>query len=443
MSLIIALNLFFATIFLVTRETKLRFRNKEIVLDYARVSILVLILLIISGIASISTVKNALMPQFNIVPWQILIIFFGSAYVCTSLDMSGVLKYFAYKLVLASKENGVRLYFNLVFLTAIMTIFTSNDIVTLTLTPIVAYIARYSGINPIPFLISIFFASNTWSMIFYIGNPTNVIVAQAYSLRFFEYAKYMLLPTLVAGIVSTLMFFLIYRKQIPQAVSLAQLEDPKEDIVNKYYSILNVVVFAIFFGFLAFGDLFNLELWKTILVFCGIYAVLNLIFSSSFASDSKDKFTANFSFFFETFKRVPWKILPLVLVFFVFVYIFNLYGLTRYVGNLINFKNQALGTVLMALITSFAANLMINQPMTILFANAMKVAGIENLKYAYALVIGSNLGGNITLMGALAGLMWSRILAYYGIKMDNKTFVKNTLPVVLVTIVASSLALLF
>ncbi len=442
MSVIIALNLFFATIFLVTRETKIKFYNREIILDYARVSILVLVLLILSGIAPISTVRNALMPQFNIVPWQILIIFFGSAYICTSLDMSGVLKYFAYRLVLASRENGVRLYFNLVFLAAVMTIFTSNDIVTLTLTPIVAYIAKYSGVNPIPFLISIFFASNTWSMLFYIGNPTNVIVAQAYSLKFFEYARHMFLPTLVAGVVSTLMFFLIYKKQIPQAVSLEQLKDPKEDIVNKYYSILNVLAFAVFFGFLAFGDLFNLELWKTILLFCGIYAVLNLIFSSSLANSSKGKFMANFSFFFESFKRVPWKILPLVLVFFVFVYVFNLYGLTKYVGNLINFKNQVLGTIFMALITSFAANLIINQPMTILFANAMKVTRIENLKYAYALVIGSNLGGNITLMGALAGLMWTRILAYYGIKMDNRNFVKNTFVVALATIITSSLALL-
>ncbi len=442
LTVIVALNLFFATIFLVTRETKIKIRNREIILDYATVSILVILLLVISGVASLSTVRNALMPQFNIVPWQILIIFFGSAYICSSLDMSGVLKYFAYKLVLASKEKGILLYLNLVLLTGIMTVFTSNDIVTLTLTPIVAYIARYSGINPIPFLVSIFFASNTWSMLFYIGNPTNVIVAQAYSLKFFEYASQMFLPTVVAGLVSTLLFLLIYRKQIPRNVSLTQLKDPKEDIVNKYYSILNLVIFAIFFGFLAFGDLFGFKLWKTILFFCVVYAALNLAFSSSLSNKSENGITKKFSFFLETFKRVPWKIFPLVLVFFVFVHIFNTYGLTRYVGKLINFSDNLTGTVLMALITAISANLMINQPMTILFANAMKMAGIENIKYAYALVIGSNLGGNMTLMGALAGLMWSRILAFYGIKMDNKIFMKNTLVVVLATIIASSLALL-
>ena len=54
---------------------------------------------------------------------------------------------------------------------------TSNDIVILTLTPIIAYFCKYTGSDPLPFLFVQFFSSNIWSIILIIGNPTNIIVA--------------------------------------------------------------------------------------------------------------------------------------------------------------------------------------------------------------------------------------------------------------------------
>jgi arsenical pump membrane protein len=43
-------------------------------------------------------------------------------------------------------------------------------------------------IDPYPFLVAQFFVANIWSMMLFIGNPTNVIVAEAYSIGFLEYA---------------------------------------------------------------------------------------------------------------------------------------------------------------------------------------------------------------------------------------------------------------
>jgi arsenical pump membrane protein len=63
------------------------------------------------------------------------------------------------------------------------------------------------------------------------------------------------------------------------------------------------------------------------------------------------------------------------------------------------------------------------------------------LAYAMSLVVGSNIGGNITLIGALAGMMWSRILANYGIEMNNLKFIKNTFFVAMLTLLASSLGI--
>ncbi len=443
---IVTLHLFFGTVYLILKEPEIVLKNnKKIILDYSLVSISVIVLLIISGIASLSTVRQAMLPKYNIVPWQIIIVFFGSAYICTSLDMSGLLGLFAYKLVLASKENGKKLFLNLVFLTAVLTIFTSNDIVTLTLTPMIVYISSYSGINPLPYLITVFFASNTWSMFFYIGNPTNIIAAQAFKLGFFEYFKYMVLPTLIAGVTSTFMFFKKYKKSIPEKIDILIGDTELSPIKNGFYAGFTLILFVLFFVLVALGDFVDLPLWKVILLFSGAYLFLNLVFSDTMSDTNEiliefKKFKFNLSFFVETIRAVPWKMLPMIVAFFTFVHLFTVFGLTRYIGNLMNFRNELLGTVATSYITAFASNVMINQPMTILFAQALQG---KPLNYAFALVLGSNIGGNITLFGALAGVMWKKILANHGVEMNTKIFTKETFWVSVLTILFASLSIYF
>ena len=54
--------------------------------------------------------------------------------------------------------------------------------------------------------------------------------------------------------------------------------------------------------------------------------------------------------------------------------------------------------------------------MTILFTNILlhenfEVSAITQQASMYALIMGSNFGANFTLIGALAGIMWSSILS--------------------------------
>lgn len=443
-ALIFTIHLFFATVYLVIKEPEVVLRNRKIILDYTRVSLGVLGLLIASGIASLTTVREAIMPQMNIVPWQILIIFFGSAYICSSLDESGVLKFIAYKFAVTTK-NGKELFFKLTFIAGILTIFTSNDIVTLTLTPIIVYIAQYARIDPLPFLIMTFFTSNTWSMFFYIGNPTNVIVAQAYRLNFVTYAKYMFLPTITAVLTSVIGFYIRYRNKLPMNITLALEETSNLDkvIKDKKYTFLSSAFFVVFFLTVALGDALGIELWKAISIFSAIYLLLNLAFSDVLSTRDEvvieiGRFDYNLTFLVDTIRRVPWKMLPMVVTFFVFVHIFTTFGLTKYLATFFNFSNELVGTIATSFISAFAANVMINQPMTIFFAQMLYD---KPLNYAMSLVLGSNIGGNITLIGALAGVMWSRILKYYNIEMNTKKFTRETLFVATLVLLFSSLAI--
>jgi Na+/H+ antiporter NhaD/arsenite permease-like protein len=123
--------------------------------------------------------------------------------------------------------------------------------------------------------------------------------------------------------------------------------------------------------------------------------------------------------------HLPWEVVPFVLGMFILVE--GLAGMgwldllgksLGYVANL----HLALALVVMGSVSIVLSNVMNNQPMTILMTKVMMGKGflqaVASVKVqqaaAFAVVIGSNLGANFTLIGALAGIMWVSILKRQG-----------------------------
>ena len=52
-----------------------------------------------------------------------------------------------------------------------------------------------TSLDPVPYLVAEYVAANICSTLLYIGNPTNIIVAQAYQMTFLGYMKWSVLPT--------------------------------------------------------------------------------------------------------------------------------------------------------------------------------------------------------------------------------------------------------
>ena len=88
--------------------------------------------------------------------------------------------------------------------------------------------------------------------------------------------------------------------------------------------------------------------------------------------------------------------------------------------------------------SAFAANILNNQPMTIAFASIIYGTPTEGLLGAVlATTIGSNLGANITPIGALAGIMWMNILRGKEFKLTFKEFMRYGLMVTPITLITS------
>ncbi|MCX8171381.1 MAG: hypothetical protein N3E47_05360, partial [Candidatus Bathyarchaeota archaeon] len=152
---------FIATISLILKSpnVKIPFTSKSIKIDYGLAPLLcAFILLVTPSLPALTLLREGVFGCSYIKPYSVIILVLSLSYICISLDCTGFFEYISLYVVKAAGSSGVKLFIYLFLLTSLLTMFTSNDAVILTITYIILYICAYAGVDPIPYLLAPFFA---------------------------------------------------------------------------------------------------------------------------------------------------------------------------------------------------------------------------------------------------------------------------------------------
>lgn len=386
------------------------------------------ILLIAHGYAPLSNVCNQLISDTSINPLKILLLFFSMTIISILLDEFGLFKYLAHLATKRAKTNQYVLFFSLYLLTSVLTVFTSNDVVILTLTPFICFFCKRAKIKALPYLIAEFFAANTWSLMFLIGNPTNIYLGTAAGINFIEYFKVMAVPTAVAGLVELGIIFLLFRKTLKVPF---QIEDEKIEIPNKVLIGVGVSTLIVCLIFLIIAHYINLEMYIISLAcatFLSLFTLIYLLINKNGLSIIKT-----------SYKRLPYELIPFFLSMFVIVVSLNYQGIASEISEFLGTEN----VVYTYGYTSFlVCNLINNIPMSILYSGvSSSLNGSVFYEATYASIIGSNIGAFLTPIGALAGIMFTSLVNKQGIEFRFIDFIKFGVVVSIPTITVALLML--
>jgi len=135
---------------------------RRLTLTYAWAPALGVALAVAVGAMSPADVGRGIAGDERIKPYGILILFLSTAFISNSLDMTGCFAYAALRLTRAAGGRGRRLFVAYFCLSSFITLFTSNDVTIMTLTPIICYFARATGADPEPYVAAQFVAANVW-----------------------------------------------------------------------------------------------------------------------------------------------------------------------------------------------------------------------------------------------------------------------------------------
>lgn len=428
------------TIYLILRRRYLYLRlgMRHIRIDtYFLGALLGPFLIVLFGFLNISQIFSGLGGVGSLNPFGILVLFLSMVFMSIFLDITGFFECCARIALKYASGSGRRLFFSVYITVSILTIFTSNDIIVLTFTPFIYYFSKNAGIDPKPYLFAEFFAANTWSMMLYIGNPTNIMLAVAFDLRFDEYTRWMILPALTAGFMSMLLLYFIFRKTINKPLRHIDTINPRSAITDPVSTILGLSILISCIFCLAIAPYLGIEMWIISLGF-GLALLLILLLRDMFVSVTKERLDKKHFTIGQTLKRMPLSIIPFVLSLFITVEALRLYGITKDIGNIFNSFSGASTTsttFVYGISSAFAANILNNIPMTVAYVPIAAAASDANLLPAVlATTIGSNLGATITPIGALAGIMWMSILQDKNINLTFKEFIKYGLLVTPLTL---------
>lgn len=365
------------------------------------------IILICFNQVDFNDIKNEFINNSSINPLKILILFFSMTFISIFLDEVGFFKLIAIKILSKVNNKQITLFICLYFLVAILTVFTSNDIIVLTFTPFICYFCKNAGINPLPYLVGIFISSNTYSMMFIIGNPTNIYLATSQGIDFISYFKIMFIPTILSGLIEFIILILLFRKNLNDKILSREIEKQE---YNKFLIIIGLIHLFICLIFLIISSYLNIEMYLISL----ISALSLLIISFIYFIVKKIKLSK----YLDILKRLPFELIPFMLSMFIIVLALNKENIPSLISNYLNNGNEIINYG----ISSFLmCNVMNNIPMSVFYAS---IINIGDLKATYSTIIGSNLGAFLTPIGALAGIMFTSLLKKYDIKYTFLDFIK-------------------
>jgi Na+/H+ antiporter NhaD/arsenite permease-like protein len=203
-----------------------------VTLNHVTASVLGVLVLWVTGIISLSDIAGSLIRVGAVQPWAVLVIFFTLAYASISVDCTGLSKYIALKVLVrfggddsqsagdaghAQRVKRRRLVV-VYLLSGIIAVIASNDVVVLTLTPVLVHYCSALRIDPMPVLLAEYYGANTFSAFLLVGNPTNIIAAQGANLSFARYLALLFLPTSAAVVGYVVVLHLFGIDEVPAAI---------------------------------------------------------------------------------------------------------------------------------------------------------------------------------------------------------------------------------
>ncbi len=421
------------TTIIIKPSITIKLKHKELTFQtFWMVCLVGAIVLLITGLVSKNSLKELTNFSEPMNPFKILILFISISILSIILEEAGFFELCAVHTLKKVKNSQKKLFCLLYLVVTILTMFTSNDIIILTFTPFICYFTKRKKINPIPYLVGEFVGANTLSLMFIIGNPTNIYLATYYEIGFFEYFKVMAVPTVVLSLTAFLLVYLIFRRELSKQI--VNDEDVTTDVkCNKHLIIVGLIHLITCTIMLILSSYLNFEMWYICLGFA--VSITIYLFAYDLINHEKHEI--------KVYKKAPWSLVPFVLSMFIIVLALKEHSVLMHIANWFDSLSPSsiVKTYIYGTSSYFSCSFINNIPMSVAYASILENSS-SGLPALYATIIGSNLGALLTPVGALAGIMWLSLLKHHNIKFNFITFMKYGIIISIPTILVGITVLL-
>jgi arsenical pump membrane protein len=301
----------------------------------------------------------------------------------------GLFDWLAVQAVRFSNRCATRLFLIVYVVGTVVTVFLSNDATAVVLTPAVYAATRAANVEPLSYLFVCAFIANAASFVLPISNPANLVVFGTQMPPLAEWLRYFALPSFVA-ILATYIALRITQRRALQAEVAASGRIARLPFGGRIAALGIVLTAVVLLAASAKG--WDLGLPTFI---AGSVVTISAVVVSRQSPWS-------------ILKNVSWSVLPLVTGLFILVESLNRTGvlpaLARALKEYVSTSPQATSWVA-GIGVAIASNLVNNLPMGLMAATTSQTAQVP-AHVTGAILIGVDLGPNLSVTGSLATILW-------------------------------------
>jgi arsenical pump membrane protein len=307
-----------------------------------------------------------------------------------------------------ARGSPQRLFLLIYAVGTLVTVLLSNDATAIVLTPAVYAATRAAGATPLPYLFVCAFIANAASFVLPISNPANLVVYGAHMPHLSQWLRQFTLPS-VASIAVT---YLVLRFALRQALSEERIERKVDRPALSHEGKLTAYGIAAIGVVLITSSALDVQLGLPTFL-CGVVTAALVLWLGRQSP-------------WPLLKGIAWGVLPLVAGLFVMVEELIRTGVIAQLSALLHEAVAQSATRAMwsvGIATAIAGNVANNLPVGLV---AGSVASADHLPQTVtgAILIGVDLGPNLSVTGSLATILWLVALRREGLEVSAWRFLK-------------------
>ena len=323
-----------------------------------------------------------------------------------------------------ARNSPGRLFVLIYLVGTLVTALLSNDATAVVLTPAVLAVVRRAKVDPKPYLLACAFIANAASFVFPISNPANLVIFDQHMPPLGMWLRIFILPASVSILVTFLYLRWASRKELR-----GEMRGEVKRVLLSTEGKLALLGLAIAAAALVSSSALGLSL--------GAPTCCAAVFAMAVVA-WRDR-----SIPLKVARGMSWSVLPLVAGLFVVVEALQNAGLLRL--GLMGLRALAGTTTWIAkgtaaLLVAFLSNGMNNLPVGLMSGAAIRHAH-ETSVVAHAILIGVDLGPNLSVTGSLATILWLIALRRENVEITAWEFFKIGIIAMPITLIASLLVL--
>ena len=301
----------------------------------------------------------------------------------------GVFEWAASIAVRGAKGSCSRLFLLTYAVGTLVTIFMSNDATAVVVTPAILTAVHKAKISPLPYLFVCALIANAASFVLPISNPANLVVFHTGMPPLGSWLADFGVPSLISIVATFLVMRILFRHELCKSIE-CEVQDMELSSNGK----LVLAGLALMVGVLLTASAMTKDLGlPTCLAALAVTAVVSIKSKSNPITIARE---------------ISWGTLLLVAGLFVMVDAVESQGaltLTQQWLAWASSLGQNLGAMVVGFAVGIANNIVNNLPMGLIAGGTIQAAHTKGL-IANALLIGVDLGPNLSITGSLATILW-------------------------------------